>query len=97
MAITAALVKRTGSTKKTKASPVARPFTISRTTDARIVVSVDTKRISAGTVINILNHMQWEDLALRANVDESVLEIGDTIKKEWWQKNKSCYLRGTIG
>lgn len=58
----------------------------------RMVISVDKSLISKESLLNFLERLQIENLARKANFDESVLEISEEIKRNWWEKNKEWFL-----
>ena len=58
----------------------------------RMVISVDKSLISKESLLNFLERLQIENLARKANFDESVLEISEEIKRNWWKENKDWFL-----
>jgi len=58
----------------------------------RMVISVDKALISKETLLDFLDRLQIENLARKANFDESVLEISENIKENWWKENKEWFL-----
>ena len=51
----------------------------------RVVISVDKSLVSKEYLLNLLDRLQLENLAQKADFDEKVLEISEEIKKNWWK------------
>jgi len=58
----------------------------------RVVISVDKSLVSKEYLLNLLDRLQLENLAQKADFDEKVLEISEEIKKSWWEENKHQFL-----
>lgn len=58
----------------------------------RVIISVDKSLVSKEYLLNLLDRLQLENLAQKADFDEKVLEISEEIKKNWWKKNKHQFL-----
>jgi len=58
----------------------------------RVVISVDKTLVSKEYLLNLLDRLQLENLAQKADFDEKVLEISEEIKKNWWEENKHQFL-----
>jgi len=62
--------------------------------DTEYLVRLQKDSFSEDFLINLIKRLKIEALAQEADFDESVLEIGDEIKEEWWQMNKNLFLKG---
>lgn len=60
----------------------------------RVVISVDKSVVSKEYLLNLLERLQLENLAKKADFDEEVLEISEEIKRNWWEENKDQFLDG---
>lgn len=59
----------------------------------RLVISIDKTLISKEYLLNLLNRLQVENLATKADFDEKVMDIAEEIKTGWWKKNKDTFLK----
>jgi len=62
-------------------------LTIENTND-RLVLSIDKSNFSEDVLLDVMRITRLEYLIAKADFDESVLEIADEIKNDWWEKNK---------
>ncbi len=60
----------------------------------RVVISIDKSLVSKEYLLNLLDRLQVENLAKKADFDEKVLEISEEIKSNWWKENKDRFLNG---
>ena len=54
----------------------------------RYVISIDKQAIDKEYVYDLLKSLHTEQLAQKMNIDDSILEIGEQIKLDWWEQNK---------
>ena len=54
----------------------------------KIFISLDKNTFSESFVTNLLNRLRAEELAKELDINESIEDLGNEIKQEWWQKNK---------
>ncbi len=67
------------------------PFTFDSTGE-RFLISIDKNYINKGTLMLLLERFRIEHLAQKINLGEEVEELGEEIKKDWWDKNKSRFI-----
>jgi hypothetical protein len=60
----------------------------------RVVISIDKSLVSKEYLLNLLDRLQVENLAKKADFDEKILEISEEIKSNWWKENKDRFLNG---
>ncbi len=63
------------------------------TTADKFLISIDKNAIKKESVMRVIKRLQQEYLAEVADIDESILELGEEIKATWWQKNKSRFIK----
>lgn len=62
------------------------------TNDQNFLISLDRTYFDKETLLNLLERFRIEYLAKKADFDDSIIEIGEQIKDEWWKKNKNSFL-----
>lgn len=60
----------------------------------KVVISIDKSLVSKEYLLNLLSRLQLENLIMKANFDENILDISEEIKRNWWGKNKDRFLNG---
>jgi len=63
------------------------------TTVDKFVISIDKNAMEEESVMRVVKRLRQEYLAKEADIDESILELGEEIKATWWQKNKVRFIR----
>jgi len=58
----------------------------------RFIISIDKKSIDKDTLIYFLENLRLEALAEKVDFDESIEELGEEIKKDWWDSNKERFI-----
>jgi len=58
----------------------------------RVVISIDKTLVSKEYLFTLLNRLRLEELARKADFDESVIDISEEIKQNWWKENKEQFL-----
>lgn len=66
-------------------------FTVNRTGD-KINVTLDARHFKEDAVSKLLNRLYIEYLAHRVDLGEDIEALGEEIKRDWWQQNKSRIL-----
>jgi hypothetical protein len=61
-------------------------------TDDKIVITIERASLELSVLVDLLNRLRIEQLVQKANFSEQLTDIGEQIKKEWWEKNKDRYL-----
>ncbi len=59
----------------------------------RLVISIDENYIDRTTLDKLIDRLKWEHLIEKANFDESIVDLGEQIKADWWAKNKDRFLQ----
>lgn len=79
---------------------IASPITV-HSTDDKYILMFDKKSVNFKLILDFLERMKIEYLIEKAGFDESIEEIGEEIKRDWWAKNKEWFLsanfRNTFG
>ncbi|MCH7677715.1 hypothetical protein IH879_22580 [candidate division KSB1 bacterium] len=65
-----------------------------KSTDDKIIISIDKKSVDIDFLTNLLNKFRVEHLIKKANFDEEILKLSKSIKQDWWKKNKAEFLEG---
>jgi len=64
------------------------------TTDDKFLVSIDKKYIDKSILLDLIEKIRTEHLANKLDIDESIEELGEEFKEDWWKKNKERFLKG---
>ena len=56
-------------------------------------ITLDKQFFDEAFLRETVDYFRLESLALRADFDESIEELGDEIKRSWWQRNKSRFIQ----
>jgi len=59
----------------------------------RLLISIDKSFIDQDFLIRLMNHVRIEYLAKKVDFDESIENLGEEIKANWWVKNKDRLLQ----
>lgn len=62
-------------------------------TSEQVLISIDKKLISTEALAKIIRLLELETMAEQINFDSELIELGNTIKQEWWQENKNRLLK----
>jgi hypothetical protein len=62
-------------------------------TSEQVLISIDKKLISTEALANIIRLLELETMAQHINFSSELIELGNTIKQEWWQENKKRLLK----
>ncbi len=62
------------------------------TLDDRFIISIDRKLISKDKLLQFLDNLRLEFVATQVNFDDSIEEIGEEIKLNWWEENKDRFI-----
>ena len=66
-------------------------FTVSRAGD-KIQVTFDARYFNEDAITRLLNRLYIEYLAQKVDLGEDIETLGEEIKRDWWQQNKSRIL-----
>lgn len=62
----------------------------------RFIISIDKKSITKETLLQLLENIRIETLAETVDFDDSIEDLGEEIKQEWWKKNKDNFIQSNI-
>lgn len=61
----------------------------------KIFISIDQDMISNDYFLKFMERMELEELAKKSKLtEEDAMSISESIKEDWWQKNKKKLLEG---
>ncbi len=63
-----------------------------QTTDDKFLLTIDKTFIDKEFLLRLIENIRLEYLARKVDFDESIEYLGDEIKEDWWQKNKSRFI-----
>lgn len=63
-----------------------------QTTDGRFLISIDKDLVDKEFLLDLIEKIRLESLVRRADFDESIEDLGEEIKADWWRKNKSKFI-----
>ena len=58
----------------------------------RYIISIDKSLMDKDILFTFLERLKLEELARKVSFDESFIEIGEEINKNWWKNNKSRFI-----
>ncbi len=61
-------------------------------TPEQFVISIDKKMIDKNALLFLLQRFWVEHLAQVVDFDDSITELGEEIKEDWWNKNQERIL-----
>jgi hypothetical protein len=64
-----------------------------QSTEEKYVISIDKNAIDKDFLFDLLERLSIENLAQKINMDDSIIDLGEDIKKEWWLNNKERLLK----
>jgi len=59
----------------------------------RFLISIDKSYIDQDFLIRLMNRIRLEYLSKKVDFDESIENIGEEIKANWWDQNKDRLLK----
>jgi len=59
----------------------------------KFLITLDKSYFDKETLYNFLDKLRIEYLAKRIDFDESIEDLGDEIKNDWWKRNKKKFLK----
>ena len=63
-----------------------------QTTNDKFLISIDKRLVGKEFLLNLVEKIRLEYLAQKVDFDESIENLGEEIKDDWWQKNKSRFV-----
>jgi len=64
-----------------------------QTVDNRFLISIDKTYIDQDFLMRLMNRIRIEYLAKKIDFDETIEELGEEIKANWWEKNKDRLMK----
>lgn len=64
-----------------------------QTTEDKFLISIDKDSIDKEFLLNLIEKIRLESLIRKADFDENIEDLGEEIKADWWQKNKSKFIK----
>lgn len=62
-------------------------------TPERVLISIDKALINIEELAGIIRFLELETMAKQIDFNSKLLELGNNIKQEWWQQNKTHLLQ----
>ena len=59
----------------------------------RYVISIDKKAVSQEFMLELLERLQFEQLARKIDFDDSILALVEEINSNCWQQNKQRFIK----
>ena len=64
-----------------------------QTTNDKFLISIDKDLVDKEFLLNLIEKIRLEYLVRKADFDESIEDLGEEIKADWWAKNKDRLLK----
>lgn len=64
-----------------------------QTTDDKFLISIDKDSVDKEFLLNLIEKIRLESLIRKADFDESIEDLSEEIKADWWKKNKSKFIK----
>lgn len=61
-------------------------------TENEYLIRIDKTLVDKTYVHQLLNLLQVEELAQRVDFDDSITDLGEKIKTDWWEDNKARFI-----
>jgi|JI102314A2RNA_FD_contig_41_94103_length_633_multi_2_in_0_out_0_2 hypothetical protein len=62
------------------------------TQDDKYLISLDKASFDKEWLMGLIERLRMEELARKFNFDEDSEQVGEDIKSDWWNKNKSRFI-----
>ena len=62
------------------------------TQDDKYLISLDKASFDKEWLMSLIERLRMEELARKFNFDEDSEQLGEDIKSDWWNKNKSRFI-----
>lgn len=63
------------------------------TQDDKFLISIDKNYVEKDFLVKLIDKIKLEHLVHKVDFDESIEELGEQIKADWWEKNKTRFLK----
>jgi hypothetical protein len=64
-----------------------------QTTNDKFLISIDKNLVDKEFLLNLIEKIRLEYLVRKVDFDESIEDLGEEIKADWWQKNKDKFIK----
>jgi len=64
-----------------------------QTTDDRFLISIDKNLVDKEFLLDLIEKSRLESLVRKVDFDESIEDLGEEIKADWWRKNKDRFIK----
>jgi hypothetical protein len=58
----------------------------------RFIISIDKNSINKDALLQFLENLRLEALADKVNFGKEIEDLGEEIKRDWWQSNKDRFI-----
>lgn len=58
----------------------------------RFVISIDKNVIHKDLLLQFIDNLRLEFLARKVDFDDTIEQLGEAIKEDWWQDNKDRFI-----
>ncbi len=62
-------------------------------TEDKFLISIDKNLVDKEFLLDLIEKIRLECLVRKADFDESIEDLGEEIKADWWQKNKDRFIK----
>ena len=62
------------------------------TQDDKYLISLDKASFDKEWLMSLIERLRMEEFARKFNFDEDSEQLGEDIKSDWWNKNKSRFI-----
>lgn len=59
----------------------------------KYVISINKNLFNTDLLMELIERFQIEQMAQKIGIDESIVELGNEINKNWWQTNKHRFIK----
>ena len=63
-----------------------------QTTNDKFLISIDKNLVDKEFLLDLIEKIRLESLVRKVDFDESIEDLGEEIKADWWQKNKDRFI-----
>ncbi len=64
-----------------------------QTTDDKFLISIDKNLVDKEFLFDLIEKIRLESLIRKVDFDESIEDLGEEIKADWWKKNKDRFIK----
>ncbi len=62
-------------------------------TNDKFLISIDKNSVDKEFLLNLIEKIRLEYLVRKVDFDETIEDLGEEIKTDWWQKNESKFIK----